>query len=84
MSGEMRLYAIDIYLQKVRKWATARGFTPHGLARSSGLGPGTLAKMMDPSWNPRVGTLRTLEDYMLDFDERRKNQPTDPQSGNSS
>lgn len=72
---EPRLYAIDIYLQKVRKLATARGFTPHGLARSSWLGPGTLAKMMDASWNPRVATLRTLEDYMLDYDKRRKRQP---------
>jgi hypothetical protein len=29
--------------------------------------------MFTPDWNPRVQTLRILEDYMLDFDERRKN-----------
>jgi len=70
---EMRTYAIDIYLQKVRRWVTSHGFSAHGLARNCGLGPGTLAKMFTPDWNPRVQTLRILEDYMLDFDERRKN-----------
>lgn len=69
---EMRTYAIDVYAQKVRKWVTARGFTPHGLARNCGLGPGTLAKMFTPDWNPRVQTLRILEDYMMDYDERMK------------
>ena len=70
---EMRTYAIDIYLQKVRTWVTARGFTPHGLARYCGLGPGSLAKMFTPDWNPRADTLRILEDYMFDHDEREKN-----------
>lgn len=71
MTGKVRYYRIDGYLHTVRQWATERGFTPHGLARSSGLGPGTLAKMMDLSWNPRAATLRTLEDYMFDYDELR-------------
>ena len=72
MTDKVRYYQIDTFLQTMRIWAEVRGFSPHGLARSSGLGPGTLAKMMDPSWNPRVATLRTLEDYMMDYDERRK------------
>jgi len=86
MAGDMRIYAIDVYLQKVRKWVTARNLTPHGLARNCGLGPGTLAKMYKPEWNPRVDTLRVLEHYMMDYDERRKNHdPNNPdQSGSSS
>lgn len=72
--NDLRTFAIDVYLQKVRKWVTAKGFTPHGLARSCGLGPGTLAKMFTPDWNPRVDTLRVLEDFMMDYDEANQNK----------
>ena len=50
----------------------SKRFSPHGLALSCGLGPGTLAKMFKPEWNPRVTTLRTLEAFMLDYDENLK------------
>ena len=72
MTDEMYITDVDVYLQNIRRWVTAKGFSPHGLALSCGLGPGTLAQMFKPEWNPRVTTLRTLEAFMLDYDENLK------------
>ena len=74
MTGEMRLYAIDLRLQAIRAWAIKREFTPHRLGKSCGLGPGTLVKLMDPSWNPRVSTLRIVEQYIDDYEKQQEEQ----------
>lgn len=65
-----QVYGVDIYLHKIRGWVTSRGFTPHGLAKAASFGPGTFADMYTPKWNPRVKTLRELEDFMLRYDIR--------------
>ena len=41
-----------------------------GLAKAASFGPGTFADMYTPKWNPRVSTLRELEDFMLRYDIR--------------
>ena len=64
------IYDIDVQLHKIRTWVTSKGFTPHGLAKATKFGAGTFADMYSSKWNPRVSTLRELETYMLEHDEK--------------
>ena len=72
MTGEMRIYAIDLHIRDIRSWVIEQKFTPHGLAKKCGLGPGTLANMMDPSWNPSVSTLRMIDNYKNDHENEQQ------------
>ena len=68
----MRIYAIDLHIRDIRSWVIEQKFTPHGLAKKCGLGPGTLANMMDPSWNPSVSTLRMIDNYKNDHENEQQ------------
>ena len=70
MEEDATVYGIDLYLHKIRGWVTSRDFTPHGLAKAANFGPGTFAGMYTSKWNPRVSTMRVLEDFMIRYDKR--------------
>lgn len=63
-SQPQRVYRIDEYLDSIRRWALKNGFTGHSLAQAAGMSPGGLRLMFEGNWNPKVETLRDLEEFI--------------------
>jgi hypothetical protein len=57
---------IDLYLDKIRTWASEQGYTAAKLAQKAGVPRAELIDMFDPAkWNPHAATLRKVELYII-------------------
>ncbi len=76
-------YRIDQYLDSIRNWAIKNGFNRYALATTLGMSPSALRDMFQETWNPKVETLRLMENFILEHTEEQrrllaKSHPLDP------
>ena len=65
-----RAAGIDRVIGVIQEWAVLRKVRPHAIALALNMAPGTLRKMMRPSWNPSARTLRKVDKFMQYLEQR--------------
>lgn len=60
------MHTIDHVLNRIRAYAAARGWKKSRLAAEAGLSDNALKHLNNPSWNPNVSTIRSIERLIPD------------------
>lgn len=55
---------IDQSIERIRRFVRRRKVSKAALARAAGLHPNTLRELHLDGWDPRLSTIRKLEDYI--------------------